>query len=165
VTAPSIYAFGESAPYTDELSIARQSHVKVEGPTSPSYSMETLRRHVELLACGEINKHRWMYGERSKQTKVTLDNIHSKERYSPVARARRWCWFFLYRHPFIRGLSSVRLGKMYKRDHTTILYGINQVDHSLKACPDAQEAHCLRTISKGIEPFFGAFDIDKAAGA
>lgn len=115
------------------------------------------RAEIERLACEKVNSHFWMSSPGMKQRAATPALLHSPARHGALARARHWCWFLLYRHPFSAGISTPALGGLYDRDHTTVLYGIRKIDHSIKHRPDSAEAKMLRAIAGELAPNYGAF--------
>lgn len=51
---------------------------------------------------------------------VNWREIMGRSRMAYVARARRHCWLEFYR----RGYSSCQIGRIFDRDHSTVLYGL-----------------------------------------
>jgi hypothetical protein len=49
-------------------------------------------------------------------------DIMSRSRIAPVARARRSVWLHFHR----RGYSSCEIGRIFGRDHSTVLFGIKK---------------------------------------
>lgn len=163
MTSDSILVFGPDEQCTQRMCVDERLLGKVETPTSSSANIESFRRYVEMLACVKVNPLRWMGSRGTKQLQVTPFNIHSKRQDRATSYARRWCWFFLYNHPAIEPLSTPKLGKMYGRDATTVLYGIRKVQYSIADYPDWQEAKCLHQINDSLAEHFGPFDIEQAA--
>lgn len=119
--------------------------------------LDQFRAGLERLVCERVNSHFWMSAPSIKQRDATPALLHTPARHGALARARHWVWLFLYRHPFSGGISTPAIGRFYDRDHTTVLYGIRKIDHSLKHRPDGVEAKALRAIACALAPVYGAF--------
>lgn len=65
------------------------------------------------------------------QTGISADDMLSRSRKLPVRRARWHIWKRLAE----RGWSSMRIGKVWNFDHTTILHGLGMVGAKLRRCP------------------------------
>ena len=53
----------------------------------------------------------------------TLEEMLSPSRRHPICRARWVAWHQLY----LKGLSSPQIGEIFRRHHTTILYGLSRM--------------------------------------
>lgn len=164
MTSDSILVFGPDEQCTQRMWVDERLLGKVEPPTSGSARVKSFRQYVEALACVKVNPLRWMGSRGTKQLTVTPFNIHSKRQDRATSYARRWCWFFLYNHPATESLSTPQIGKLYGRDHTTVLVGIRKVQYSIADCPGRQEAKCLHEINNSLAEHFGPFNILEAAG-
>ena len=120
-------------------------------------SQTGFQKDVERLACEKVNARFWMSAPGMKQREATPQRIHSPARHGAIARARRWAWFFLYRHPFTKGISTPALARLYDRDHTTVLYGIKKIDYELSRRPQGVEAGIVADIARALAPDYGAF--------
>lgn len=58
-------------------------------------------------------------------TRVDVKKLHSKNREAMPVYARILIYYFLYRHLRI---NTVELGKMFNRDHSTIVHGLQKLD-------------------------------------
>ena len=140
------------APETGDKGASDADASDAERPTRKGFRLE-----VERLACAHVNSHFWMSGPEIKQRAATPELVHSAARHGAITRARRWSWYFLYRHPFSKGISTPSIGALYGRDHTTVLYGLGQVEYILKSRPEGVEAKLLRKIARALAPRYGAF--------
>ena len=96
---------------------------------------------------------------RVRQHIATPARLKSSARHAPIARARRWCWYFLYCHPYSQGTSAALISEFYQRDPTTVLHGIDKIKYSVKTWPEQSEALLLGEIAAEIMPEYGAFSI------
>lgn len=60
-----------------------------------------------------------------KEFEMTRDLLRAETRMSAVTLARQMVWY-IGRDAL--GLTSTRLARLYKRDHTTILYGCEMIE-------------------------------------
>ena len=77
---------------------------------------------------------------------ITVEDLYSRDRSRGVADARHAVWYIAHKHMHY---SSPFIGKLYGRDHTTILNGVNRMmkckasqailEGIRKVCPDALE--------------------------
>ena len=86
---------------------------------------------LELTARGLIDLAR----EVAKQHHAHLHEIAGRSRERHIARARFDLWWRVYSH---HGLSTPTLGRIFGRDHTTIIDGI--AAHELRTMPGDAEA-------------------------
>ena len=54
---------------------------------------------------------------------TTVDAMFSRRRFPETVAARSEAWFVLYDH---HGYSMARIGRIWGRDHTTIMHGVNK---------------------------------------
>lgn len=64
-----------------------------------------------------------------KHYNVTLDEIVGRGRTDKLTEARHMLFFAIHH---ICKLNKSRIASEYKRDHTTVIYGINRIDILLK---------------------------------
>lgn len=65
----------------------------------------------------------------SDKLRIPMKTLISKDRHKRIARARQAC-YYVARHT--TGLSYPELGKLFHRDHTTILYGVRTMEKLVK---------------------------------
>ena len=56
----------------------------------------------------------------SEATGIKESQIRGRKRHKPIAAARHWVWT----QAKLMGLSYPRIAKVFRRDHTTIVYGV-----------------------------------------
>ena len=56
---------------------------------------------------------------------TTVDEIFSRRRFPEVVEARSHVWSILYRQ---HGYTMARIGRIWGRDHSTVLHGIRKFD-------------------------------------
>lgn len=76
---------------------------------------------------------------------MAASDILGDRRTKDVSRARQVCMYLLRE---ILGLSHLKIGKFLDKHHTTIMYGIREVEDSIKK--DADYAQEISTIKKDI---------------
>ena len=64
---------------------------------------------------------------------ITINKMQSKSREQPIARARMIAMYFIYK--CIRNASLKSIGKLFNRDHTTVIHAKNTV-HDMTFGPD-----------------------------
>lgn len=147
----------QNSAAADDANVAVSDAAVDAGAQDEARDQTRFRECVERLACEKVNSHFWMSAPGIKQRAATPALLHGTARHGALARGRHWCWFLLYRHPFSIGISTPALGAIYDRDHTTVLYGIRKVDHSVESRPGGAEAKLLRAIAAELAPNYGAF--------
>ena len=60
----------------------------------------------------------------AKAANVTLEKMRSHQRDRAYAEARMAVWYVAHDH---MGFSYVSIGRVYKRDHTTIMHGVSKM--------------------------------------
>jgi hypothetical protein len=91
---------------------------------------------------------------------VTVETLRGKPQGRVYTMPRQWCWFILSNHPFFRDeYSSLRLGKLYNRDHTTVLSGLRRAKSfiAVRSCPEY--ARRLQLVCDDLQHIIGPFNI------
>ena len=63
----------------------------------------------------------------AKAANITVSDLYSKDRTTAIVDARHAVWYIITRH---MGYSSAYVGRLYKRDHTTVLSGVKRIENS-----------------------------------
>ena len=74
---------------------------------------------------------------------LKVADILSPSRKQQLVEVRQVVWYILYHQ---EKKNYTRIGRMFKRDHATILYGVKKVE-SLRAIGDFQISNHYKTIS------------------
>lgn len=68
----------------------------------------------------------------SSLTGVSVDDIRSPKRTRNITIARQYAIYEVYEQLYIHGLSLSQIGKMFNRDHSTVLYSVRTVSDAIK---------------------------------
>lgn len=68
--------------------------------------------------------------EVSRTTGVSVEDIYSKKRTANIANARKMC-FYIIRS--VTDMSFAAIGEEFKKDHTTVMYNIDEMEKMLSA--------------------------------
>jgi len=86
------------------------------------YSAPGLKKPKEITTTSLIESAAKKYG-------VTVDEILSRARVQPIAEARSYAIYLVREHMH---LSQTAIGKIFKRDHATILYSCKVIKDRIK---------------------------------
>jgi len=82
---------------------------------------------------------------------VTVDQILGKTRYKEVVEARHTTIHLLHNGIYKRRVVLCRLGSWFKRDHTTVLHALANVNGWLDVYPDYAEKYAkLKKLTQGM---------------
>lgn len=121
--------------------------------TDPTYTptIEGFLQDVEQAVCGKIV-------EIGLASSFDAPALRSKTHKKPNAVGRQMVWYLLYNHPYVAGAySTPAIGKIYKRDHTTVIYGIERIGTFI--CRPHVFGHALQSIADSIADRYGPFDL------
>lgn len=68
----------------------------------------------------------------SSITGVSGEDIRSPKRVRSVSIARHYAIYQVYQQLYIHGLSLSQIGKMFNRDHSTVLYSVKSISDAIK---------------------------------
>lgn len=113
---------------------------------------------VEEAVCAKINEIIFFNHKKGLRINIEPNDLNSRRQDQPFALARHFCNFILYNHPFsASSYSAPALGRIYRRDHTTILCSIS------RASAFVEKRHPfgfhLQDIVNALEPSYGPFDV------
>ena len=82
-----------------------------------------------------------------KATGVSLGDLMGRNRMQLVAQARNLCFWLLRTH---MPMSYPEIGKMFDRDHTTVMAGVRSASRHVERCDD-WTMDCIREVGKLVE--------------
>lgn len=90
-----------------------------------------------------LNNERIDYIEKRivEVAKIDQGDLYNNSRRFPLPEARMAVWFVL--HSAFKDCHFSLLGRIYKKDHTTIMHGVNRVKTGLENRMIAEEARAL----------------------
>jgi len=62
---------------------------------------------------------------------VSFSELKSANRQRNVVTARQYAFWRLYQHTYSLGYPLVQIGKMFNRDHSTVIHSIKKIDEGL----------------------------------
>lgn len=82
---------------------------------------------IDLLGCqerGALDRVKELVDRSASRWGVDTATIYGKRRYRAAAFARQHAWRLIREDPITRHYSLTDIGRMFGRDHTTVLHGI-----------------------------------------
>ena len=94
---------------------------------------------------------------------ISIDDLASEQQHQKVAGARKICFYFARLHP-AASLSSNAIGRLYNRDHSTVLHQLRRL-HQLFKRPRYPHLRAAKNASDLLRAKHGAFPAldDRAA--
>lgn len=151
-----VHPFGGDDQNNRVTNSQRTAQVEVETPAKPCVSLATFILALEKAACAKINASDLGYSGGSYEARnrrtVTRKCLRNDRQGRGEALARQLVTYAVYTsRDYGRRISSKKLGCLYNRDHTTILYGIQKIRDRLSDYPNGLEARLYRAILSDVE--------------
>jgi chromosomal replication initiator protein len=107
--------------------------------TGADITKDTIDRIISIVDPGNIPTSTLIekiISEVSRKYGVSEDDIRSKKKSENIANARHICVYIIRR---MTDLSLPSIGKIFSRDHSTVLSSINKVDLNIKTKKNYEE--------------------------